>query len=646
MIRKCPLGSWFAQLRLRTKFLLSTCTLLSLLLIFLLIIVEKEQRAVITAELEKRGRTIAGNLAAVSVKSLLTYNYVTLEQDAEKVAKDEDVLYVIILTKEGKVAAYSGRDEKQGEVLKDPVSQKAMHTRSPLVQTVYNPVTQEEGLDFAVPVFVPPSHERWGVVRVGLSLRAMRKEIARTRRYIAGLGLLILLIGIGGATIMAQRISSPIQQLVAGVIEVARGNLYHRIRVESGDEIGHLAYQFNQMTVQLLHQRRQLEIKHQELNQKLREISLLKNYNDSILRSMTSGVITLDLQGRIVTLNAMAEQLLEMPLERVRGVLLTDLLPDQTFTSLLLKTLEKGESLHQNCSVRREKGDALPISMTTSLLKDDAGKVTGILGVFQDLSTIRELEQQLRRADRLAAVGTLAAGVAHEIKNPLVSLKTFTQMLPRKKDDPGFLAKYMRIVPQELDRVNTIVEELLTLARPSKILLRPTAINDVLAHSIELYREQATAAGITIREEYTPDLPPISADPDHLKRVFGNLITNALQAMPQGGCLTVTSQLVHLKVTEVPAYQNNMHSSGGGSQSTLEFVPFVAIRFTDTGCGMTQEQLDALFTPFFTTKGKGTGLGLAISHKIIEEHGGMVQVESQPGKGTTFTVLLPFLYPA
>ncbi len=633
-----------AHLRLRTKFLLSTCLLLSFLILALLLIVEKEQRESIRAQVEKRGYMMANNLAAVSTKSLLTYNYVALEQDAERLARDEDVLYVIILTKEGKVAAYSGRDEKQGEILNDPVSQKAMATQSPMVQTIVDPMTKETGLDFTVPVFIAPYNERWGVVRVGLSLHAMYEEIRETRLYIIEVGGVVLLLGIVAAIFMAQRIASPIGKLVEGAIEVSKGNLHHWIEIESGDEIGNLARQFNQMTVQLLYQRRELEQKNQELNQRLREISLLKNYNDNILHSMTGGVITLDLSGRVIMLNEAAERLLGFSLEQVQGKLIVDLFtPDQEFPTLLLQTLETGGVFHQQCVIERDKEYSVPISITTSLLTDSEENVTGVLGVFQDLSPIRELEQQLRRADRLAALGTLAAGVAHEIKNPLVALKTFTEVLPRKKDNPEFFEKYMRIVPHELDRVNYIVEELLTLARPSKMLFRPANINSILGESVELHKEQAAELGVIIHEQYAPDLPPVSVDPDHLKRVFGNCISNALQAMPTGGDLTITSGLIHLENSELPSSRHAYQHSRPKSYTKPAFNPFVALRFTDTGTGMSAEQLNSLFTPFFTTKGKGTGLGLAISHKIVEEHGGFMQVESQLGVGTTLTILLPLI---
>ncbi|HZC03220.1 MAG TPA: ATP-binding protein, partial [Gammaproteobacteria bacterium] len=260
-------------------------------------------------------------------------------------------------------------------------------------------------------------------------------------------------------------------------------------------------------------------------------------------------------------------------------------------------------------------GHEVPLEINTSLLEDETGQTTGLLGIFRDLSLVRELEQRLRRADRLAAVGRMAATVAHEIKNPLVALKTFVDMVPRRAKDPAFIARFRDIVPKEVDRVNAIMEDLLDLSRPPRLSPRPLHVEEVIRRCIALHEHQAAERGITLVEELAPDLAQVRADPEYLLRALGNLTINAIQAMSAGGTLTVRSG--NREPWQPTPTTKTLQGDLGAANATQ---PFVWISVTDTGTGMTPEQLDSLFTPFFTTKEKGTGLGLALTHKIIEEH--------------------------
>lgn len=220
----------------------------------------------------------------------------------------------------------------------------------------------------------------------------------------------------------------------------------------------------------------------------------------------------------------------------------------------------------------------------------------------------------MRQADRLAALGTLSAGLAHEIRNPLSAIKTFVQLLPKKISNEAFLNKFQVTVPRELNRINDLIENLLELVRPPKMKFEAIALMDCLSQVADLYRDKLEDAKISL--DITKDVPlrEIWADGEYLVRAFSNLIINARQAMPEGGNLTI-------KATELV----------GGVQ--LEFI--------DTGVGMDQDTRENVFNPFFTTKDSGTGLGLALTLKIIQEHGGDIDVTSILGSGTTFTLTLP-----
>ncbi|MBI3326776.1 MAG: HAMP domain-containing protein [Nitrospinae bacterium] len=629
-------------MRLRTKIAGWIVCLVLLLTLLVMVVSEHRERKAIEGQVQKRGRTIAGNLAALSTNALLTYNYVTLEQHVERLAREEDVVYVIILDREGRVAAYNGRSDLQGQYLPDLMARRAAAAREPLIQTgpdARNPRNRDHLLEIAIPVFPTDEEDKWGTVRVGISLRGMHQEIQRTRLTISGLGVVAAFLGCLAALFLARRITEPLEELREGAVAVAEGDLAHRIAVSSADEIGELADTFNRMTTDLQAQRAALQRTNLDLDAQLKAVSKLEQYNDRILKSMTNGLLTLDLEGRIVKWNDMAAQITGYPVSEVEDKPCQAAFAESPqFTQILLDGLQgKGVFWDRSVMFACPDGREVPLEINTTLLEDEVGHITGVLGVFRDLSLVRELEQRLRRADRLATVGRMAAMVAHEIKNPLVALKTFIGMLPRRANDPAFLAKFHEIVPREVERVNTITEDLLELSRPPRIYLRPLDVQAVIDRCVALHEHQAAELGVTLLPELAPMLPQVKADPEYLQRALGNLVLNGLQAMPMGGVLTLRSGIwAHPQhpLARMPGYRE-----AGEPEDLTQPLLFIAV--TDTGTGMTPEQLDSLFTPFFTTKEKGTGLGLALTHKIIEEHQGHLQVESRLGIGSTFTILLP-----
>jgi PAS domain S-box-containing protein len=632
----------FRDMRLRSKLALWVVCLVILLTAVMMMVVEYRERKAIETQVRKRGMTIARNLAAVSTNALVTYNYVVLEQQVSRLAQEDDLVYVIILDREGRVAAHSQRSDLQGQRLTDPVSQKAWQASEPLIQAGLDQKhRQSQGnvIEVVIPVFPTGEPDKWGALRVGISLQGMYGEIHRTRLTIFILGIMAALLGCLAALILSRRITSPLEQLRTGALAVAGGNLAHRIEVRSADEIGELATTFNQMTNDLQLQQAALQEANCELDAQLKEVSNLERYNARILASMTNGLVTLNMEGRVVKWNDMAARITGYPVSAVQGRLCQDLFAKTpSFLRILLDGIQgKGVWWDRGVSFVRPDGREVPLEINTSLLEDETGQTTGLLGIFRDLSLLRELEQRLRRADRLAAVGRMAAMVAHEIKNPLVALKTFVDMVPRRAKDPAFIARFQDIVPKEVDRVNAIMEDLLELSRPPRIAPRPLSAQEVIARCVALYEQEAADRGITIVQELAPELARVRADPEYLLRALGNLAINAIQAMTEGGMLTIrTGSGVPWQSTLADA---TTHGDLGNTTDATQ--PFVYIAMIDTGTGMTPEQLDSLFTPFFTTKEKGTGLGLALTHKIIEEHQGHLHVESQFGVGSVFTILLP-----
>ena len=233
---------------------------------------------------------------------------------------------------------------------------------------------------------------------------------------------------------------------------------------------------------------------------------------------------------------------------------------------------------------------------------------------------MKNTKKIMLRADRLASLGTLAAGLAHEIRNPLVAIKTFTQLLPERFDDEEFRNYFSTVAAGEIDRISTLVTELLEFSRPSGPFFQQENLNDILDKMITLIKTEAKQKELTIEATLADDLPTVTVDKEQMKQVFINILLNAIQATPEKGTILVATRKI-------------VKSNGGPG--------FVQVEISDTGIGIPEEELDKIFTPFFTTRAKGSGLGLAISHQIIQEHEGTIDVKSVDKKGTTFIINLP-----
>jgi len=616
------------RLRLRTlraRLLWGTVFVIVPTMAGVFLLVERHQRAAIVEEMQRRGNVMAGSLAAVSQGPLLLYNFTALEQNVARVAGEPDVVYAIVLDAEAKVAAHSRHPDRVGMPLKGKVDVEAARAMQPVLQETT--VARQSVLDFAVPILV--NGQKWGTARVGVSKKRMEAQIVQTRSELAALTLVMLLFGGVSAALVARRISKPVQQLAEGAAGIARGDWNQRIEPPTDDEIGRLAIAFNHMVGELAQQRVALENANTELRRGFEDLTDLKSYTDNILASLTTGIVTVDLEGRVVTLNPAAELMTGFFAGEVRGRYCTEVFahtPD--LAELLMETLASRVAVPGvTLTLRRRNGRAMPVELSAAPLRGGESKELGVIGVFRDLTRVRQLEDRLRRSDRLAAIGELAAGLAHEIKNPLTSLLTFSRHLARRFEDPGFRQKFLSVVPRELERINTIVERLLELARPARLTFKPLRLPALLERVLELYGDRLEAQSIRVVRDWRRDVPVVWVDQEALYRALVNLVANALDAMPRGGRLT-------LRVAWSDA--ETLASARAGTRR-------VAVEVEDSGTGIEPADLDRIFNPFFSTKEGGTGLGLALTQKIVEDHGGSIDVRSGLGAGALFRIVLPLM---
>src|SRR6185295_13141287 len=380
---------------LRSKLLIGTILVIVLVMTAVMAVVDHHERAGIISEMERRGEALARSLAAISAGPLLLYHFTALEQNVVRMAAEHDVVYAVVLDADGKVAAHSRYPERVGLLLHGAAAERAADTLEPLTQeTVTN--AGEAVYDFAVPVLV--DGRKWGTVRLGLSKQRMEAELQRTRLELGALTLVALLIGSAASALLARRIGRPVQQLAEGAAAISRGELRQRIEPSTEDEIGRLAAAFNHMAAELLQQRTALEEAHAGLRRQFEELADLKSYTDNILGSLTNGIVTIDLDGRLVTLNPAAELLTGFFRGEASGRYCTELFAHTPeLSDLLTETLaSRAPIANISLTLRRRNGSAVPIEFGTAPLKGGEGKDLGVIGVFRDVTLLRQLESDLQ----------------------------------------------------------------------------------------------------------------------------------------------------------------------------------------------------------------------------------------------------------
>ncbi len=344
----------------------------------------------------------------------------------------------------------------------------------------------------------------------------------------------------------------------------------------------------------------------------------------NILESIASGVITLDRKGRVTSINAAAERILGLDPRQVVWRPYTETFRFQPEILEVARTAGEEQAhaseVELECAAGKDGRPAF-IRLSTSELKAPDGQTVGVVLLIRDCSEVVHLERQLRHADKMAALGTLSAGLAHEIKNPLSALELNLHLLRGELKDQeeslGDARSYLEILGAELKRLNGILETFMRFSRPTELHLAPLKINETLEHVLSLVTHEAREKTVEVHASLAEDLPLVVGDDGQLTQVFLNLVINALQAMPDGGRLEVASGL-------------------------SDAAPgFVSVRVTDTGVGIPAAHVAKLFEPYFTTREGGLGLGLAIAYRIVKDHGGRIDVRSGLGAGTTMTVLLP-----
>lgn len=341
-----------------------------------------------------------------------------------------------------------------------------------------------------------------------------------------------------------------------------------------------------------------------------RTLGRMKTYTENVLESVGEGIISTDKEGKIVTLNSRAVEILGSSADNVKGQKIEETLQ---INKELLASSKENRFLDQEIIFQPLASKEIPLSLRVTPLQDESGQEMGSVILLRDLREVRDLQEKVRRSERLASLGRLAAGVAHEIRNPLSSIRGFAQFFGnrfRGQEEEGYAA----VMIKEVDRLNRVISELLDFARPQKPHLERQNLQNILESILVLLEEELRKKKIEVEKNYETDLPLVMADHDQISQAFLNLLLNSIESMGEKGKICLSLKKVQ---------------SGA-----------VEIVIEDTGRGIPAEDIEKIFEPFFSTKRKGTGLGLAIVHQIIEGHGGEIKVKSVEGKGTAFHITL------
>lgn len=370
----------------------------------------------------------------------------------------------------------------------------------------------------------------------------------------------------------------------------------------------------------------------EELEKKSENLLELQQFHENIVKSMNSGLMTLNVSGQIVSCNEATEQICGFPLLRIQGAFCHDIFPEFPWQRLLLRD-PVGVSIQRlEGWFIRQDGQRICLEMRLSPLRDEKGEIKGTVLLFQDLTELKALELQLKRSERLAAMGRLSAGIAHEIRNPLACLSGSVQVLQSELQLDETNRRLMDIVVQETNRLNSIVTQFLAYARRQPLQIAHHDINALIRDSLtRLENHELFTQAVRIETRFQESEILAAVDPQPFKQILWNLFLNALQAMPSGGKLLVATEAGPPSAAEVHGVEPEPVAVSRTCKVTVQ----------DSGEGIPPNVLDKIFDPFFTTKEQGTGLGLALVHKIVEEHHGKIFVESKMGSGTTFHILLP-----
>lgn len=370
--------------------------------------------------------------------------------------------------------------------------------------------------------------------------------------------------------------------------------------------------------------------KYEKLLKKYEHLNEVFEFHKGIIQNISSCIATIDSKGKITFMNKSALDLIGYKTDEILGKSFNDLFEDKSEGTIITEQFISLKKMFgsRETNIIAKDGKIIPIGFsTTPLVEEDEAAENGVILIFRDISDLINFRKQMERMDRLATLGELSAGIAHEIRNPLAGIKTSAQVLEESFSPGDFRAQLVARIVKEIDRSNKLLQRFFHFAKPSKPIPAFHSLKNIIDGVFLLLAPRLAKRKINFISEFEDDLPNIYIDESQFEQVVLNLFLNAYDAMPSGGELKI-----------VAGFDKKLQYS-----ETQKATGSIIVYITDTGKGIDKEKIEKIFNPFFTTKSDGVGLGLSISSRLLEENQAKMEVESELNKGTTFKLFLPFV---
>lgn len=597
---------------------LTLWVLLPLLVVLILyaVVTLKREQEVHQQEVWEEAERIANTLAISVAESLRRQIPADLPSIVERSALTPDHFGLAVYDSFGRPLMTWGLAAKVGAVGRQELSALSSLPRG------LGLVEEEQGVPVRSHlVALTAGGELLGALRVSVSLQEIQETLTRERDYFLSMLAVVTVVLVVLISVTIRRtVSLPLAGLMGRVADLGRGQLPEDVVVPGRDEVARLAQEFNALAKSLGETRQRL----------VRE----SEYAQNVIQSITDGIIGLDAASRIRTWNRAMVDRYGVSETEVVGRELFEAFPllDQEGLRKELDRLLAGECrdfalrYFEHQTLRRGR---VVLNIRGSALLGATGETEGAVLAIEDVTDRVSMAQEVQQAEKLAVVGHLAAGIAHQIGTPLNVISGSAEYLMMEWGADRPRPHELDIIVAQTDRITKLIQQLLNFARPARMELEPLKLEDLLREVLGLTEHQIAKEKIVVQTDFAPDLPLIIGDTNQLEQAFLNIVINAWHAMPDGGTLALLTRLA-------PPGDRVRRPGRLGT-------PGVEVIIADTGTGIPPEQLPRIFDPFFSTKGvgKGTGLGLAISRRIVEDHHGHIEVASEVGCGTTFTIWLP-----
>lgn len=486
-----------------------------------------------------------------------------------------------------------------GEILPPRESIERLRTRSTLAM-VTSLFGQPEVYEAQVPMRL--GERPFGTVRVGVSTSLLKQELAQAALYSLLVALAALGIAVGVGLLIGHLLLQSLRKIAQGMDRLARGEYGATVELTRDDELGEIAARVNR-----LGERVHAEQSHWQSDRARME---------GILDSLEDALVVLNAKREVVFTNQAAEALLAQSPDGEAGALAGVLPADHPLAPVVTELFDAGiERRNSAVKVRCPDGQSRELAVSSYRIPDGERAGGGVLAL-RNLEPVRAVQSLVTYSQKLAALGRLTSGVAHEVKNPLNAMRIHLELLKARlgASQPA-VRENVEVIAQEIVRLDRVVQGFLKFVRPEEVRLAPVQVDALLSETARLMAPEAGRTSARIDEDVAPDLPPVAGDRELLQQALTNLVTNAIQAMPKGGTVTLGARL--------------------GPDGAVE------IRIADEGMGIAAQDLEKIFRLYFTTKAQGSGIGLSMVYRIVQMHDGRIDVESEVGRGTVMTLTLP-----